>query len=69
MIRSTVTGILDTFFNAQSRISYRRLLVFTVGTALLCFGAIEGSEWCTLALVYVGSDSGAKAIMAFRRAG
>lgn len=54
-------------FHAQTRLSYRRLLVLAVGTGLLFSEHIESGDWLYLAIAYIGSDAAEKALGALRR--
>jgi len=66
LIEKAKTGVLA-LFGSQSRLSYRRLLVFGIGTYFVMLGTIESSDWLYLALAYIGSDAAEKTISAFRR--
>ena len=60
-------------FSSQSRISYRRLLVFAVATALLLMptaaggSVIDAMTWAYVALAYIAGDSAEKALAALRK--
>jgi hypothetical protein len=59
-------------FSSQSRISYRRIAVFAVATALLLIPtstgpAIGADIWAYVALAYIAGDSAEKAIAALRK--
>ena len=71
-IKNTIGGILTALFSSQSRISYRRIAVFAVATALLLIPtaagpAIDADIWAYIALAYIAGDSAEKALAAFRR--
>ena len=60
-------------FSSQSRISYRRLLVFAVAPALLLMptaaggSVIDAMTWAYVALAYIAGDSAEKALAALRK--
>lgn len=66
LIEKAKAGVLA-LFGTQGRLSYRRLLVFGIGTYFMTTGAIESADWLYLALAYIGSDAAEKTISAFRR--
>ena len=41
----------------EQRISYRRMLAFIVGTALLVYGFIGSSEWLNLTMVFIAAEA------------
>jgi hypothetical protein len=43
-------------FGPQSRLSYRRLTVFVVGTVLLCYDKIDATTWLWVAGIYLASE-------------
>jgi hypothetical protein len=47
-----MTKMLSTFFDATSRISYRRLLCWSTGTGLLMVGRIDAETWLMLSLIF-----------------
>ena len=66
-IGAAVKGMFLSLFGSQSRLSYRRLLVFGIGTWFCISGLLASDEWLYLALAYIGGDSAQKAISVFRR--
>ena len=62
-----IKGVFLSLFGSQSRLSYRRLLVFGIGTGFCVSGLLASDEWLYLALAYIGGDSAQKAISVFRR--
>ena len=54
-------------FCSQSRISWRRITVLALSSALLMIDEIGPEAWTTIALVYIGGDSVEKALGAFRK--
>lgn len=53
---SAVKQLGSALFGEQ-RISYRRMLAFLTGTALLVYGYIGSSEWLNLAMVFVAAEA------------
>jgi hypothetical protein len=71
-IKNTIVGIVTALFSSQSRISYRRIAVFGIATALLLIPtatgpAIDADIWAYIALAYIAGDSAEKALAVFRR--
>jgi hypothetical protein len=66
-IGTAIKSVFLSLFGSQSRLSYRRLLVFGVGTGFCLSGLLASDEWLYLALAYIGGDSAQKAISVFRR--
>ena len=71
-IKNMITGTFYALFSSQSRISYRRIAVFAVATALLLIPtatgpAIDADIWAYIALAYIAGDSAEKALAAFRK--
>ena len=62
-IKKTVNGL----FCSQTRISWRRLAVFSSSCAFLYVGKIEPAEWVTIAIVYIAGDSLPAALGALRK--
>ena len=69
----TIKNAIGALFSSQSRISYRRLLVFAVATALLLMptaaggSVIDAMTRAYVALAYIAGDSAEKAISALRK--
>ena len=69
----TIKNAIGSLFSAQSRISYRRLLVFAVATGLLLMPTADGGSvidamtWAYVALAYIAGDSAEKALAALRK--
>ena len=69
----TIKNAIGALFSSQSRISYRRLLVFAVATALLLMptaaggSVIDSMTWAYVALAYIAGDSAEKALAALRK--
>ena len=63
-IKNAICGLFSKLFSSQSRISYRRIMVFAVATALLFTTAIDADIWCYVALAYIAGDSAEKALAA-----
>ena len=63
MIKDCIKGL----FCSQSRISWRRLAVFSASCGLLYIGKIEAAEWVTIAFVYIAGDSLPAALGALRK--
>jgi hypothetical protein len=59
---------MKNFFNAlfcsQTRISWRRLAVLSLGTGLLVAGVLDSTQWLYLGLAYIAGDSAEKAMAA-----
>ena len=49
---------------SQERLSYRRLLVFGTGTALLCTHKLDEHTWLILSLTYLGTEIAEKVLCA-----
>tara|TARA_R110000824_G_scaffold165002_1_gene341509 strand:+ start:596 stop:796 length:201 start_codon:yes stop_codon:yes gene_type:complete len=64
---TAIKSLVATFFHSQSRISWRRLAVLTLGTTLLVAGAIDSTQWLYLGLAYIAGDSAEKAMAALSR--
>tara|TARA_Y100001937_G_scaffold64448_2_gene88158 strand:+ start:8740 stop:8928 length:189 start_codon:yes stop_codon:yes gene_type:complete len=60
-------SILDTLFNSQKRMSWRRLAVLALGTGLLIAGRLESAQWLYLGLAYIAGDSAEKAMAALKK--
>tara|TARA_R100001443_G_scaffold54219_2_gene65679 strand:- start:1992 stop:2189 length:198 start_codon:yes stop_codon:yes gene_type:complete len=54
-------------FCSQTRISWRRLAVFSSSCAFLYVGKIEPAEWVTIAIVYIAGDSLPAALGALKK--
>jgi|TARA_R100000149_G_scaffold64986_1_gene38160 hypothetical protein len=57
-------ALIETLFNSQSRISWRRLAVLVLGTGLLAAGLLDSEQWLYLSLAYIAGDSAEKAMKA-----
>lgn len=64
---TAIKSLITTFFHSQSRISWRRLAVLTLGTVLLMVSAIDSTQWLYLGLAYIAGDSAEKAMAALSR--
>jgi len=62
-----VKNTINKLFCSQTRISWRRLAVFSSSCALLYMGHIEAAEWVTIAIVYIAGDSLPAALGALRK--
>lgn len=60
-------NFIDSLFNSQKRISWRRLAVLFLGTGLLAAGILASDQWLYLALAYIAGDSAEKAMAAISR--
>jgi hypothetical protein len=60
---------IETLFNSQSRLSWRRLAVLTLGTGLLIANVLDSTQWLYLALAYVAGDSAQAAMNALSKRG
>ncbi len=58
---------INKLFCSQTRISWRRLAVFSSACALLYIGKIEAAEWVTIAIVYIAGDSLPAALGALKK--
>ena len=63
-----ISRLIDSAFGSQ-RLSYRRLVCWLVCTAMVPFGFISGEDFVAVCLMYIGSDSAAKAVSAWRGGG
>lgn len=63
----TVKKSINKLFCSQTRISWRRLAVFSSSCALLYIGKIEAAEWVTIAIVYIAGDSLPAALGALKK--
>ena len=59
-----MNAFIDKLFCSQKRISWRRLAVLVLGTALLLAGKLGSQEWLYLGLAYIAGDSAEKAMSA-----
>jgi|TARA_R110000824_G_scaffold116395_3_gene267782 hypothetical protein len=59
--------LIDTFFSAQTRISWRRITALALGCGLLCAQLISGEQWLYLAMTYIAGDSAEKALAALSK--
>ena len=59
-----MNAFIDKLFCSQKRISWRRLAVLVLGTALLLADKLGSQEWLYLGLAYIAGDSAEKAISA-----
>ena len=57
-------GFLNSLFNSQKRVSWRRLAVLALGTGLLAAGMLQSDQWLYLGLAYIAGDSAEKAMSA-----
>ena len=57
-------AFVDKLFCSQKRISWRRLAVLVLGTALLLADKLGSQEWLYLGLAYIAGDSAEKAMSA-----
>ncbi len=55
---------IEALFCSQKRMSWRRLMVLALGTALLAAGMLDSTQWLYLGLAYVAGDSAEKAMAA-----
>ncbi|QDP58850.1 MAG: hypothetical protein Unbinned80contig1000_59 [Prokaryotic dsDNA virus sp.] len=60
-------NILDKLFCSQKRVSWRRLAVLALGTALLLLNRLDSQEWLYLGLAYIAGDSAEKAMSAISK--
>ena len=60
-------NIISSLFDSQKRISWRRLAVLALGTALLVAGTLDSTQWLYLGLAYIAGDSAEKAMAALRK--
>ena len=60
-------NIISSLFDSQKRISWRRLAVLALGTALLVMGTLDSTQWLYLGLAYIAGDSAEKAMAALRK--
>jgi O-antigen ligase len=56
--------LITSLFDSQKRISWRRLAVLALGTALLVMGTLNSTQWLYLGLAYIAGDSAEKAMAA-----
>mgnify|MGYP001201584368 CR=1 FL=1 len=59
--------LFDKMFNSQKRVSWRRLAVLALGTALLLLDRLNSQEWLYLGLAYIAGDSAEKAMSAISK--
>ena len=57
-------ALFEKLFDSQKRISWRRLAVLALGTALLVAGTLDSTQWLYLGLAYIAGDSAEKAMTA-----
>jgi len=57
-------NLLNALFCSQKRMSWRRLAVLALGTALLVAGMLNSEQWLYLGLAYIAGDSAEKAMSA-----
>lgn len=57
-------ALFEKLFDSQKRISWRRLAVLALGTALLVAGILDSTQWLYLGLAYIAGDSAEKAMAA-----
>ena len=60
-------NLLTALFCSQKRVSWRRLAVLAIGTALLVAGRLESAQWLYLGLAYIAGDSAEKAMAAISK--
>tara|TARA_R100000306_G_C4369991_1_gene139467 strand:+ start:41 stop:229 length:189 start_codon:yes stop_codon:yes gene_type:complete len=60
-------NLIASLFDSQKRISWRRLAVLALGTALLVMGTLDSTQWLYLGLAYIAGDSAEKAMAALRK--
>tara|TARA_R110001592_G_scaffold165606_1_gene400103 strand:+ start:102 stop:293 length:192 start_codon:yes stop_codon:yes gene_type:complete len=60
-------NLLTSLFCSQKRVSWRRLAVLALGTALLIAGRLESAQWLYLGLAYIAGDSAEKAMSALSK--
>jgi len=60
-------NLITSLFDSQKRISWRRLAVLVLGTALLVMGTLDSTQWLYLGLAYIAGDSAEKAMAALRK--
>ena len=63
----TIKTAINKLFCSQSRISWRRLAVFSSACTLLYIGRIEAADWVTIAIVYIAGDSLPAALGALKK--
>lgn len=59
--------MIDKLFSSQKRMSWRRLAVLSLGTALLALGMLDSEQWLYLGLAYIAGDSAEKAMSAISK--
>lgn len=59
--------MIDKLFSSQKRMSWRRLAVLALGTALLALGMLDSEQWLYLSLAYIAGDSAEKAMSAISK--
>lgn len=65
-MRAAIRGLFD----ASERISYRRLLAFSTGTAILLLtDKLDGQQWLYLAVAFVAGEAAPKIASAIRPSG
>ena len=60
-------ALITSLFDSQKRISWRRLAVLALGTALLVMGILDSTQWLYLGLAYIAGDSAEKAMAALKK--
>ncbi|QDP63125.1 MAG: hypothetical protein GOVbin2277_52 [Prokaryotic dsDNA virus sp.] len=60
-------NFIDKLFCSQKRVSWRRLAVLSLGTALLAAGLLSAEQWLYLSLAYIAGDSAEKAMSALSK--
>jgi hypothetical protein len=65
----SIKATIQALFGSQSRLSWRRLAVLILGTALLLVDRIDSQEWLYLGLAYITGDSAEKAMSALSKRG
>ena len=60
-------AFIDKLFCSQKRVSWRRLAVLILGTALLASGLLDSEQWLYLSLAYIAGDSAEKAMSAISK--
>jgi len=60
-------ALITSLFDSQKRISWRRLAVLALGTALLVMGTLDSTQWLYLGLAYIAGDSAEKAMAALKK--
>lgn len=60
-------AFIDKLFCSQKRVSWRRLAVLILGTALLAAGMLSSEQWLYISLAYIAGDSAEKAMNALSK--